>query len=363
MRIHSRTSANGAGRILGVTLLAVSLILAFSMTPALAQNSRSIKVMQQNMDSGTDLGFVFGAPSIEIGAQLTYQEITTSSMIPERARRLADEIAAAKPDIISLQEVTTWAVVSAAGTQVLYNQLELLMEALEARNEHYEVAGIQPLTAAQAPLDNPPTQALAFMDSNAILVRSDTKHAGLTVSPPVMNNFTNLFSFGGITEVLGWMYVDIDFNGNKARYFNTHLESTSALIPERGQIQVLQGDELIVKLNDSTLPVILAGDFNSDASPLGIGPDLTPTAGNIADEGYVEVWGALHRSEQGLTWPRYLEDVYPIPTSQVLTAPTERIDLIFEKGLTPINIELTRRMNPPLASDHVGVIATLRFSK
>jgi len=67
--------------------------------------------------------------------------------------------------------------------------------------------------------------------------------------------------------------------------------------------------------------------------------------------------------EYGLTWPRYLEDIYPIPTSQVLATPTERIDLILEKGLTPLNIERTLGADPPLASDHMGVIATLRFDK
>jgi endonuclease/exonuclease/phosphatase family metal-dependent hydrolase len=117
-------------------------------------------------------------------------------------------------------------------------------------------------------------------------------------------------------------------------------------------------------LNASPYPVILAGDFNSDASPLGKGPDLTPTAGNISAAGYTDVWQKLHLPpDYGLTWPRYLEDINPVPASQEPATPTERIDLIFEKGLTPLNIKLIFGTNAPLASDHMGVMATLQFGK
>ncbi len=365
MRIHNR---NGVGRILALTLLAVSLVFAWSLTPALAQNNRSIKVMQQNMDSGTDLGFIFGDPDPVEGANLTLQELTMSSMIPQRAQRLADEIAAAKPDLISLQEVTLWATGPFGEPETLYDQLQLLQDALAARNAPYDVVDVQALTQAFAPLEYDFSNFIYFTDRDVILVRSDAKHAGLVVSKPANNQviYSVLLSFGGFTEYLGYMYVDVDFNGAKARYFNTHLESPTPAIEgiDRVAIQEAQGLELITALNASEVPVILVGDFNADASPLQLGPDITDTVTNITAEDYVDVWQALHNApDYGLTWPRYLEDVLPILTTQRLFSPTERIDLIFEKGLTPINIEMTRRMNPPIASDHMGVIATLRFSK
>jgi endonuclease/exonuclease/phosphatase family metal-dependent hydrolase len=364
MLFHKKNSAGGAVRILGLTLLVVSLMLAWGLSPALANGNRSIKVMTQNMDAGTDLGFVFGIADPVVGAQLTFQEITTQSRIPERAQRLAAEIAAAKPDLISLQEVTIWAVGPLDNPQVLYDQLELLLAALAARGENYDAVNEQPLTQAAAPLKADLSQLLFFNDRNVILARSDVKHSGISITNPQQGYFTHLFVFGGFTELLGWMSVDVEVEGKQIRFFNTHLGSTSAFFPERAEIQVDQGGELIQVLDESPFPVIVAGDFNSDASGLGIGPDLTPTAGNIADAGYVEVWQALHiPPDYGLTWPRYLEDIFPIPDSQVLATPTERIDLIFEKDLRPVNIERTLRANPPLASDHTGVMATLKLDK
>ncbi len=110
-------------------------------------------------------------------------------------------------------------------------------------------------------------------------------------------------------------------------------------------------------MGQSTLPVILAGDFNSDASGLGIGPDQTPTASMIVGAGYADVWQSLRPGEPGLTWPLYLEDVFAGPSS-----PFERIDLIFARGLDFLNVDIVGT-NTPFPSDHAGVVATLRIEK
>lgn len=363
MRINTMIKANCTARILGLTLLTVFMTMAWCLAPAFAQGNRSIKVMTQNMDAGTDLGFIFGVADPVLGTQLTYQEITASSRIPERAQRLAAEIAAAKPDIISLQEVTKWQAGPFLAPALLYDQLDLLMAALAARKEHYEVVDVQLLSQAYAPLNYDLTQFLFFTDRDVILARS-----GLSAANKQQGIYQALFSPTPLfTDVLGWMSVDLEVAGKSVRFFNTHLQSPIATSPDLFQftagIQVAQGTELMSVMEAAVaegFEVILAGDLNSDASTVGIGPDLTPTAGNISSAGYTEVWGALHLSDQGLTWPRFLEDTFPIPASQVVSPPTERIDLIFVKGPAPINIQLTRRANLPMASDHLGVMATLR---
>jgi len=339
-------------------------MLAYGLSPALAQNGRTIKVMTQNMDAGTDLAFVFGMEDTIAGTQLTYQEITTQGEIPQRAQRLAAEIAAAEPDLINLQEVTTWALSSNGGTQILYDQLDLLMNALAAHRVRYQVVATQPLMRAEAPLDyNDESPLLLFSDSNVILAREDNRSSDFHLSNVRMDRYTNLFTYGPFTEVLGWMSVDVEIHGKKIRCFNTHLASTSDFVPEMEEAQIAQGKELISVLNESPYPVILAGDFNSDASPLNVGPDLTPTAGNIASAGYTDVWQKLHRSsDYGLTWPRFQEDVYPVPTSPLPAIPTERIDIIYEKGLTPLNIKLIYGTKEPV-SDHMGVMAILQVGR
>jgi endonuclease/exonuclease/phosphatase family metal-dependent hydrolase len=110
-------------------------------------------------------------------------------------------------------------------------------------------------------------------------------------------------------------------------------------------------------MEQSTLPVILAGDLNSDASGLGFGPDQTPTVSMIVGAGYADVWQALRPGELGLTWPLYLEDVFAGPS-----IPFERIDLIFARDFDFLNVDIVG-INSPFPSDHAGVVATLRIEK
>jgi endonuclease/exonuclease/phosphatase family metal-dependent hydrolase len=362
MLLRTASVAGRVRRVLGAMACVISIMLVCCLSPAQAETGRSLKVMTQNMDAGTDLTFILGMEDMVAAAQLTYQEITTQSYIPGRARNLAAEIADVAPDLVALQEVTIWAVRQPGGTQILYNQLDLLLKALDAYGAHYVVVATQPLTKAEAPLDYGMANWLQFNDSNVILARTDGRYSIFNLSNVMMDRYTSLFTFGPLVEVLGWMSVDVEVHGKKIRFFNTHLTSTFS--PEIRTVQIDQGNELIAVLNASPYPVILAGDFNSDASPLKLGPDLTPTSGNISSAGYTDVWQKLHSaSDYGLTWPRYLEDIYPIPPSQVPVTPTERIDLIYEKGLFPLSIRLIYGTHLPLPSDHMGVMATLQTDR
>ena len=80
-----------------------------SLTPVRAgQQDSTLKVMTQNMDAGTDLGYaLFGLqqPDPRPYIDLTLAEVD-ASFIPERARLLAAEIASRMPHLVALQEVT-----------------------------------------------------------------------------------------------------------------------------------------------------------------------------------------------------------------------------------------------------------------
>jgi endonuclease/exonuclease/phosphatase family metal-dependent hydrolase len=362
MLFRTASIAGCALRTLGETVFAICIMLVCCLSPAQAENGRSIKIMTQNMDAGTDLTFILGMENMVEAAQLTYQEITDQSHIPQRARNLAAQISDVAPDLVALQEATIWALRQPGRTKILYNQLDLLLKALDEYGAHYVVVATQPLTKAEAPLDYGMEGWLQFNDSNVILARADGKYPVLNFSNVMMDRYTRLFTFGPLVEVLGWMSVDVEVLGRKIRFFNTHLAGTFS--PEIRAVQIDQGDELITVLNASPYPVILAGDFNSDSSPLKLGPDLTPTTGNMSSAGYTDVWQKLRSaSDYGLTWPRYQEDIYPIPPSQPVTTPTERIDLIYEKGLIPLSIKLICGTRLPLSSDHMGVMATLQADK
>lgn len=368
MLLHNSEEPGCRWRILGFFLLVVTMMFAWSISPARADfNDPSIKVMTQNMDAGTDLGFFFyyasqGDPVL--GAQLTYQEITTQSQIPGRAQRLALEIALEQPDLISLQEVTNWGILTPQNgqTKVLYDQLDLLLKALSALRQHYDVVTVQSLTLAYAPLDTDQSQLLLFNDRNVILARSDAWHS-FTLSNVQTHIYSTLFGFSGFQELMGWISVDVKMQGKQMRLFSTHLTSPEAGMPDTIKIQVAQADELIQAMNSSSLPVVLAGDFNSDAEQAGIGPDQTPTAAGIAAAGYTDTWHQLHPRDRGFTWPIFSEDVYPITPIPPLAKLNERIDLIYERDLKVLDVDRVFHILPPWASDHLGVVATLRIDR
>ncbi len=341
-------------RILALVLLIVTLTLGVTISPALSgSDKRVVKVMTQNMDAGTDLLFFFVTDPIN-ATQLTYNELLATDF-SGRAGLLADQVVIQQPYLISLQEVTLWQTIPVDGEPVvLADQLDLIMDALAARHQKYNVVVGQDLTDIVAPLGD--GSFLRFLDRNVILARTDLKQSELALSNVQSGTYqATIAPVPGFPEEFnGWLSVDAKIRGKSLRFFGTHLESP---VSQDDTTQVQQGLELITILQQSKLPVILAGDFNSDASGLGIGPDQTPTAAMIVEAGYTDTWQALHPRELGLTWPFYLEDIYAGPSY-----PFERIDLIFAKDLGIIEVAVVGN-NPPFPSDHAGVVATLQIEK
>src|SRR5581483_6644939 len=139
--------------------------------------------------------------------------------------------------------------------------------------------------------------------------------------------------------------------------------STIPGYPPATDVQVAQAQELLTMLQSSSVPVVICGDFNSDANENPTVVDYTPTAGMIRDTGYTELWGQLHASDLGNTWPLYLDDLVPI--SFPVMAPFERIDLFFTRGLSALSIDQViatapEGATPPYGSDHAGVISVLQ---
>lgn len=340
--------------ILALMLLIATLTFSVTMSPALADSDkRVVKVMTQNMDAGTDLLFFFATDPIS-ATKLTYEELLAANF-RGRAELLADQIVNQQPYLISLQEVTLWQTISVTGEAgVLADQLDLIIDALAARHQQYIVVATQNLTDITAPLGD--GSYLRFLDRNVILARTDLKQSELALSNVRSGIYqATIAPVPGFPEELnGWLSVDAKIRGKSLRFFATHLESP---VSKNDPTQVLQGQELIAIMQQSKLPVILAGDFNSDASGLGIGPDQTPTAAMIVEAGYADTWQMLHPREPGLTWPLYLEDIYAGPSY-----PFERIDLIFARNLEILD-EAVVGNNPPFPSDHSGVVATLQIEK
>ena len=166
---------------------------------------------------------------------------------------------------------------------------------------------------------------------------------------------------GQIAVPCGWLAVDVTVDGSKFRFVNTHLQSTVAGVPQAQQIQVAQGNELLLNLALAGMPVVLAGDFNSNAEP---GPEHTGVAQKIVAAGYTDTWDSAHPFDPGYTWPLFGQD-----QNSGATNPNERIDLIFTGSLLPVwtgraptvGSAVRTGMTPPYASDHAGVVVKLRL--
>ena len=214
---------------LAATLVALFLCLGVSAAEG-TESKRVLRFMTRNMDAGPDLNLIFANyPDIPTGVSATLAQVTSTD-IPLRVKRLADEIRVSQPDFIALQEVTTWRTGSSCdSTVVLYDQLQLLLDALAARHMKYTIAAAQTLETIAAPSL---TGCVSFEDRNALLMRTDLKPTGIEVSNIQSSNYahsldlTTIGIYGFPLIFSGYMSADIKAGSDTFRLINTHLAST-----------------------------------------------------------------------------------------------------------------------------------------
>src|SRR5262249_27673351 len=127
--------------------LLFSMLMTLGATQMQADNrDRNLKVMTRNMDTGTDLGYIFAATdqfSFLVAVTNTFQE-SHASNIAERAAGVAAEIHDQQPDFIALQEITRWRIgppgntpftTGGPATLVVDDALQSLLAALNSLNE------------------------------------------------------------------------------------------------------------------------------------------------------------------------------------------------------------------------------------
>jgi endonuclease/exonuclease/phosphatase family metal-dependent hydrolase len=330
-----------------IAVAVFSICFAFASPAPAANRGLPVTVMTRNMDPGVDL---MAAATMFDSTVLQ----TAFSIIPERARLIAVEIARTKPDLVALQEATRWRIESEAGTTVL-DQLDLLMQYLRAYGQHYKKAVVHTLTDVQL-------EQIGYTDRDAILVRSDLPPDQLSVSRPETHFYQALMSFevpfqeDPLTILRGWESVNVEVRGSRFKFVSTHLESPipdPAYIDATKYLQELQASELMEDLEDVKLPIILAGDFNSDAEQTNNYPsDNTNSFKIIEGFDFNDAWNELRPNNPGFTWSLY-------PVEGINFAPFERIDLIFSNGPRAVSIKRTglEAVDDFFASDHAGVVA------
>ena len=347
----------------------IALLLGCGAVPCSGADSGNVTltVMTRNLDASTDLNYILAATdqaSLLAGTAATLAQIKASG-IPGRAARVADEIAANQPDLIALQEVTLWRtgpLLQPPATEVMHDQLDLLMTELSRRKLSYGIVAVQSLLDAEAPVPGEGVD-LRLTDRNVILARTDLPQSQFDITKVQANRYSTIFQFGSpllgqFVEPAGWISVDLVVSQTKVRFVNTHLETTA--VPQGDQIQMAQVTELLAALASPGMPVILAGDFNANAE---VGPEHTGAVQKILAAGFSDCWKSANIGDPGYTWPLFGEDQASGPA-----LPNERIDLIFSNSGVPLwfgrdpNVLSAERTGAtaPWASDHAGLVVKLR---
>ncbi len=335
-----------------------------------AKGPGGLTVMTRNLYIGTDVGIVLSADSPEQLPVLAAQAFGTllSTNFPERAQALAEEIAQARPHLVGIQEATVIRLQSPGDAlsevptdaeDVLFDYLDILLQALEARGLDYRVAGSIRNADVELPMLTG-TDPLTFddvrvTDFDVILARHD-----VDVSRLVAANFQARLPLPslGLSLPRGYVAVDATILNRTYRVVNTHLE------PFALPIQMAQAQELLGSLEGETLPIVLLGDFNTPA-PTG------DTYQFLLSEGYLDVWARSVKPHGGAGHTCCQAADLRNPVSML----DERIDLILFKtnderhghgGLGAVFADVVgeepqdRTASGLWPSDHAGVVATMR---
>lgn len=350
-----------------ILLFTALSIFVGNVQPVGATNPRELTVLTRNMDAGSDFWYVLSADpnnlgSILLGITQTYQEMLASN-IPKRADGIAREIQIYRPAMVALQEVTTISSgpLGTTSMNIDANGFDALMADLKTRGLHYKAVFVQKNTDIVLPaLDASyqPTVQVGLTDYDAVLVRCDLLADGLTLRKVNAQHFSDpatlMYSVAGqsIPFYRGWIAVDAKYRGMDYRFVTTHLETFSP------GYQQAQANELIMGPLNTQLPLILAGDLNSDAIAPSWGNG--PAYGMLTAAGFVDAWTSLRPNDLGVTWPLFLED------SGIGPSTPQRIDLVLLKGrVVPVQTTETglTPVNGIWSSDHAGVATVIKIEK
>jgi len=347
-----------------LTCFSLFVLLAFPTNANACPADRTVTVMTRNLDAGSDFLYVIRAASDPNTTQVqlllaitnTFQEMIASD-IPGRAKRISMEIAANRPYLIGLQEITTLRTgpVGAPANTVVVDGLQSLLNALAAKGLHYKVIAVQTNAVVDLPaLDATGNLITAgFTDYDAVLARTDLPMSEMKISNVEMQHFNlNLpFTLADTTIPFfrGWISLQAKIRGKQYKFVTTHLETFSP------DIQAEQTNELLLGPLNTELPVILAGDLNSDAFQ----PSWSngPAIQILEAAGFQDAWLKLRPHTPGLTWPLFAEDP-PGPAT-----PFQRIDLILTRGngikaKAIVRTGLSPSTKGVWGSDHAGVFGT-----
>ena len=321
-----------------------------------------LTLMTWNIYQGANQSSIFTAttPSEFVTAVgSAYNRIQATNFI-ERADSIAEKIQEIRPDLIGLQEVILLRTqipsdgYATSATNISFDYLEILIDALTKRGLIYEPVVVQASTDIEVPgVTSTGLMDIRFTDRDVLLAQANTNFTLSNINGTQFVAKLPLTTPFGTSNILrSWVSVDVSFdNGDKVRVVSTHLEALSPVIQE------LQADELIDWSGNTHLPIIFIGDFNSNAVGTG-----TKTYTKLKDVDFIDAWSLKGK---GTSFTCCQADDLLNQNSSL----TERIDLVMFRGNFEVkdigivgNSQNDRTISGLWPSDHAGVVANLKLN-
>ena len=355
---------------------------------------RTLTVMTRNLYLGGDINRPIRAALNRTGpdgvlalghANHELRDIVRRTDFTMRSRLLAEEIAAARPDLVGLQEVALWRhgpiqleqIGRTDATEIDYDFLATLLTDLAARGASYETVQVQQESDVEAPAftGNPFTgtagaaEDVRLTDRDVILMRSG---AGIHVEGSGGGHFGQRLEvrLGDTTFgfIRGYAWADVAVGSAKIRFVTTHLESQSAQLARAQAEELLSGPA-----GNASLSTVIVCDCNSNpaspaarsAVPIGSGAAYRL----ITDgRGFTDLW----LQQAGAAGPGNTAALSELVNNETARF-NRRIDLVLAKPAPQVQIVANRAEvtgdelgdRDPVGklwpSDHAGVVVELQI--
>ena len=341
-------------RFVSAAVLAAIVCLA---VPAAAPAARTdLTVMTRNLYLGADVITLALASSEADEMQKASQLYATiqQTNFPLRAQALAKEVAANKPDVLALQEVSRYYRgpdgvhdKTKNATTPIYDWLKILQSELRKRGQRYRVA-------SEHTYDDVETALAEGYDARskwgeAILVRSG-KGARVHKVRAFQGTFTDQLVVTlrdqVVNQTRGYAGIDATVGGKRFRLIDPHPEAYS------GDITAKEFAELLnTAAKSKARRTIIAGDFNS-------GPDA-----DGKEAGYKELLDAGFK-ETGRHVETCCQDEKLDNTTSKLSSWIDHIVVRPKAKVLSSRVVCNKPLNRICGlwpSDHAGVVAKLRL--
>lgn len=291
-----------------------------------SKDPRDLRVMTLNLYLGATIRPALVAAEKSLPEFLTavagvYREVQATDY-PRRARWIARTIAQARPDVVTLNEVTDWEAESSTGVDLPeYHFLPTLRSELRKQGMRYRVAarvrdydiGLSkttgmPYVDPDVPGCDDPADLLActlrMKDSDVVLYNARARQLRVEPGSARQGNYSDQMTFtvAGVTNSFnrGWASARFRYRGVPTSVITSHIEIPSQdgrsgrLGPVNwpSAIQLAQGRELKTIARSEAARtggrVIVAGDLNSDANGY-----FSPTYGLLTSSFLSDTWDQL----------------------------------------------------------------------